>query len=163
MWSKNIPQEIFFFKNYAENEAGKLVPERFLFFKKALYQVVCSKWSAAWFHYISIALKLAYNRNKLFKTLHYWPRDTLSFDFSDKGLGIILCDFSTKMFLILSSVNWPNLIAWLPLLLGILGNMFIALFVNQVVTSWVLKLTLAFYMSKTSWQKLEYLENEKSF
>ena len=34
---KNIPREIFLFKNYAENEAGKLVPDRFLFFKKALY------------------------------------------------------------------------------------------------------------------------------
>ena len=31
------PKKIFFFKNYAENEAGKLVPARFLFFKKALY------------------------------------------------------------------------------------------------------------------------------
>ena len=31
------PREIFFFKNYAENEAGKLVPVRFLFFKKGLY------------------------------------------------------------------------------------------------------------------------------
>ena len=27
----------FFFKNYAENEAGELVPDRFLFFKKTLY------------------------------------------------------------------------------------------------------------------------------
>ena len=34
---KNIPREIFLFKNYAENEAGKLIPDRFLFFKKALY------------------------------------------------------------------------------------------------------------------------------
>ena len=33
----NIPREIFFFKSYAENEAGKLVPVRFLFFKKALH------------------------------------------------------------------------------------------------------------------------------
>ena len=31
------PREIFFSKNYAENEAGKLVPDRFLVFKKALY------------------------------------------------------------------------------------------------------------------------------
>ena len=31
------PREIFFFKSYAENEAGKLVPDHFLFFKKALY------------------------------------------------------------------------------------------------------------------------------
>ena len=31
------PEIIFLFKNYAENEAGKLVPDRFLVFKKALY------------------------------------------------------------------------------------------------------------------------------
>ena len=30
------------FKNYTENEAGKLVPDRFLFFQKALYQVKAS-------------------------------------------------------------------------------------------------------------------------
>ena len=90
-----------------------------------------SKWSAAWFHYISIALKLAYNKNKLFKTLHYWSRDTLNFDFLDKGLGTVspphfVYDFSTKLFLTLYSINWPNLIAWLPLLLEILNNMCIA-------------------------------------
>ena len=28
-------KEIFFFKNYAENVAGRLVPDLFLFFKKA--------------------------------------------------------------------------------------------------------------------------------
>ena len=28
---------IFFFKNHAENEAWKLVPDLFLFFKEALY------------------------------------------------------------------------------------------------------------------------------
>ena len=31
--------EIFFFKNHAENEANKLVPDLFLFFKRALYEV----------------------------------------------------------------------------------------------------------------------------
>ena len=42
------------------------------------------------------------------------------------------------------------------------------LFVIQVVTSWILKLTVSFkssrfsYMSKKLWQKLKYLENEKS-
>ena len=34
---------MFFFKNYAENEAGELVPVRFLFFKKALYQIKASR------------------------------------------------------------------------------------------------------------------------
>ena len=31
------PKRNIFLKNYAENEAGELVPVRFLFFKKALY------------------------------------------------------------------------------------------------------------------------------
>ena len=32
-------REIFFFKNYAENEAGRLVPDLFLFFKIAYNEV----------------------------------------------------------------------------------------------------------------------------
>ena len=52
----------------------------------------------------------------------------LNFDFLDKGLGIVspthfVNGFSTKMFLMLYSINWPNFIAWLPLLLEILSNM----------------------------------------
>ena len=46
---------MFFFKNYAENEAGRLEGK--------------NKQPAAWFHYISIALTLGYNKNKLQKTL----------------------------------------------------------------------------------------------
>ena len=56
----------------------------------------------------------------------------LNFDFLDKGLEIVfparfVYDFSTKMFLMLYSINWPTFIAWLPLLLEILGNMCIAI------------------------------------
>ena len=55
----------------------------------------------------------------------------LNFDFLDKGLGIVssahfVYDFSTKMSLMLYSINQPNFIVWLPLLLEILGNMCIA-------------------------------------
>ena len=55
----------------------------------------------------------------------------LNFDYLGKGLEIVspahLCMiFSTKMF-ILYSINWPNFIAWLPLLLEILRNMCIAI------------------------------------
>ena len=35
-------KRIFFFKNHAGNEAGKLVPELFLFFNKALQEVKAS-------------------------------------------------------------------------------------------------------------------------
>ena len=34
--------EIFFFKNHAENEAGRLVPYLILFFKKAFYEMKAS-------------------------------------------------------------------------------------------------------------------------
>ena len=33
----NMILEIFLFKNHEENKVEKLVPDRFLFFKKALY------------------------------------------------------------------------------------------------------------------------------
>ena len=46
--------------------------------------------------YISIALYLAHNKNELYKTLDYWSRDILNFQFLEEGLGInsmkyILC------------------------------------------------------------------------
>ena len=85
----------------------------FVFFKSFILGK--SKWSAAWLHYISIALKLACNRKKLLKTLHFWSRDVLNFNFLDEGLGIVspahfVYDFSTKMFLMLYSTNWANFI-----------------------------------------------------
>ena len=43
------------------------------------------KWYTALFYYISIALKLADNKNKIYKTL----RDTLNFDILEKGLGVV--------------------------------------------------------------------------
>ena len=63
----------------------------------------------------------------------FWmiPKDTFSFDFLEKCLGIVsaphfVYDFSRKMFFMLYSVNWPNSIVWWLLLLDILGNMCIA-------------------------------------
>ena len=56
----------------------------------------------------------------------------LNFDFSDKSLEIVspadlVYHYSTKMFLMLYSINRSNFIVWLPLLLEILGNMCIAI------------------------------------
>ena len=56
----------------------------------------------------------------------------LNFDFLDNGLGIVspahfMYDLSTKIFLLLYSINLPNLIVWLSLLLEILCNMCIAI------------------------------------
>ena len=119
----NFTREIIFIKNYAENEIGILVPKLFLFFKKTYIkwkQVVCSVVSV---YFDSPQLEL----NKI---LGYWSRDILNWSFSEKGLGLVpppyfLYDFSRKMFFMLYSINWPNFIVWLPLLLEILGNKYI--------------------------------------
>ena len=42
--------------------------DKILFIKTVLYKIK-AKWSAAWFHYILIALILVCNKNKMYKTL----------------------------------------------------------------------------------------------
>ena len=105
-------------------------------------QVVC-------FHYVSIALKLAYSRNKLFKTLPYWSRDILNFEFLDKGLGIVspahfVYDFPTRIslyyILLTDQISLPACLYFLRYW----AICVLQLFDNQVVTSWILKLTLSF-------------------
>ena len=54
-----------------------------------------------------MALNLAYNKNKLYKTLDYWSRDMLNLSFSENCLELVssshfLYDFSRKMFLMLA-------------------------------------------------------------
>ena len=56
----------------------------------------------------------------------------LNFDFLHKEQEIVsppyfVYNFSTKMFLLLYSINWPNFTAWLPLLLDILGKRSVAI------------------------------------
>ena len=63
---QNIAIEIFSFKNHAENETGRVVPDLFLFFGKALFEVKACILQLS-FIYISIVLKLAYNKNKLYE------------------------------------------------------------------------------------------------
>ena len=98
------------------------------------------KWSATLFQYISIALNLPYNKNKLYKTLDYWSRDMLNFNFSEKGLGLVsppyfVYDFSRKMFkcytLLTDQISLSDCLYfsrhWVICVLQ--------LFVNQAVTS----------------------------
>ena len=125
-----MTREIFLF-NKPCRKWGRETSSRPLFVFQKNFILGKSKWSAAWFHYISIALRLAYNKNKRFRTLHYWSRDILNFDFLDKCLGIVspphfVYDFSTNVYM-LYSINWPNFIVWLLLLLAIFNNIFIAI------------------------------------
>ena len=93
-----MTREIFVFKSHVENEAGRLVPDFFLFFKKALFEVKAS------------GLQLSFNIFRQPSTWHTISRDMLNFLILEKSLGIVspphfVYDFLRKMFLILCSVN----------------------------------------------------------
>ena len=134
--------------------------------------MVCSLISL-YFNIYQISIQCIANW-KLFKILHYRSRDTLNFGFLDKSLAIFsaahfVYDFSTKMFLMLYSINWPNFFVWLPLFLEILGNMSIAIVCYPGCAIIHFKINLIvlikpfLYITKKQRQKHRYLENEKSF
>ena len=111
---------------------GRKTSTRPLFVFQKNFTLGKSKWSPDRFYFISIAVKLACIRNKLFITLHYSSRDMLNLDFLDKVLRIVspahfVYDFSTKLLLVIYSTNWPKRIAFFSLLPEILGCMCIAI------------------------------------
>ena len=64
-----MTREIFFFKHHAQNEPRKLVPDPSLFYKKAQNEVKPGDLGLNF--NILIALNLAQNKNKLYKSLIY--------------------------------------------------------------------------------------------
>ena len=120
------------------------------------------------------ALNLAYNKNKLHEILDCWSRDKFNFNFSEKVLRLVsprqfVYDFSRRVFLMLHSINWPNFIVGLPLLLEIMGNMCITIVcysgcdVIKFEINLIFLIKLFWDMTKKSRQKLKYLKNETSF
>ena len=142
---QNITKEIFSFKNYAEYEAGWLVPDLFMFFKKAWCEVKVS------------GLQLSFN--KFQQTCHTIKRNCIKFWTNDSEICSISLfrkksgtSFSTKfcvwslrkMFLTLHSVN--DQISLSNFLYFFIYWVICVLkwFVNHTVTSWNFKLTLSF-------------------
>ena len=118
---------------HTQNEIGRLISDLFLFFKKTLYEVKPNGLQLRFTIFANRFDNLAFNENKLYKTLDYWSRDILNLDFLEKGLGLVspphfVRNFLRKIFFMLYSINWPNFIAWLLLCLAILINMCIAIF-----------------------------------
>ena len=118
--------------------------------------------------------QIGIQKNKVYKTLEYWSRNMLNFSFPEKGLELVSppyfeYDFFRKMFPILYSIKWRNFIAWLPLLLEISGNMCLTIAcwpgcgVIKFVSNLIFLIKPFSYMTKNSWEKIKYLENEKSF
>ena len=101
-------------------------------------------------------------------------KEMLNFRFSGKGQEIFstlhfVYDFSRKMFFMLFSINWANIIVWLPLLLKILGNMLISIdfFPDCDGINFEINLIFLiepfFYMDKKSRQNLNILRTKRDF
>ena len=80
-------------------------------------------------------------------------------------------DFRRKIFIMLYFINWPNFIAWLPLLLAILDNMCIVIvcwpFCDvkkfEIYLNLKFLIRLSFYITKKLGQKCKYLKNGRGF
>ena len=113
-------------KNYAKTKTSRLLLNLF-FYIKALHKIKASSQH----HSVSIFWQTwnwRYNKNKHCNLSDRWSRDMPNFDFLWKGLwhafpSYFVCSFSRKIFLILYSIDWPNLIVFLALLPEILDNM----------------------------------------
>ena len=97
-----------------------------------------------------------------------------NFHFLEKELGLFSLpyfayDFSRKVFHMLYSINCPNFIGWLPLLLEILGDMGIGivsyLFCDAINFEIYFSVIIRpfVFMTKNSEQKLKQLKNKNSF
>ena len=83
-------------KNYAENEAGRLLPDPFLLFQK---RFIWPKNKCSWFQFFLTALNLAYINNKLHKTVDYSSWDKLFLFFwktSGNSFSIKFCVWFLK-------------------------------------------------------------------
>ena len=88
-----------------------------------------------------------------------------NYDFLEKGPGMVSFVYE-KMFLMLFSINWPNFINWLHLLLEILVNMCITIVCCPGCDAINIEINLIFfmksffYMTKKSRQNFKYIENK---
>ena len=90
---------------YAENVSKRLVPDLFLLFKKASYEVKASG--------LQLSFNIFRQPSTWLSIKTFWSRDMLNFDFIEIDLVIVpaphfVYDFSANMFLLLYSINLRN-------------------------------------------------------
>ena len=103
--------------------------------------------------FASMALNLTYNKNKLYKTLDYWSRDTLNFNFSEKGLGLVSPSKCFSCYILLTDQ--------ISLSDSLFFSKYWTICVLRLFVNTILLIKPFYYITKTSRQKLKNLENEK--
>ena len=156
--------ETFFLKNNTQNVVDKLVPDPFLknlnwaylWINSLKFYTVCFDCTPCWGPSKYIETKL--------QTICFYH--ILGFLKKSRGMELVflphfLHNFWRKILLLLYSINWTNFFVWLPLLCEILGSMCIAIVCKPGCDVMNFEVNLIFLIKP--WQKLKYLENEKSF
>ena len=125
-------------------------------------------WGTFSFQYILIALNLAYNQNKLYKTSDYWWR-MFKLNFSEKNLRLVsplhfVYDFWRKVFLMLYLLTDQIFLSdCLYFSMCITIVCWPGCDVIRFETNLIFLIKPFFYKTKKSRQKLKYLENKNSF
>ena len=122
----NITRETFFLKDHTQNVTEKLFPDPFLKNRNWVYLLINSRIVLYRFFFIVCKFKVYWNIVKascrpFAFTLHN------AFLKTEKRSGTCHFDlfsawFWSKIFFLLYSINWPNLLVWLPLIWEILSN-----------------------------------------
>ena len=119
-------RNIFFLENHTKNVVEKLVPDPFTNSQNWAYLSINSlKYYNVCFYLCPSRSLPKYIKIKVLTTCFYF--NIKLFWKTKRGLNLVclsnfLYDFWRKRILALYSINWPKLIAWLPLLFEISGN-----------------------------------------
>ena len=127
MKTRQLSWEIFFFEKPCRKWAREISSRPFLFFIKALYMRQKQVFSSLiWINFCSPPFGHTIKVNCIkFRSVD--PHVcTTSFSVT------FVYDFSKKLLLMLYSINWPNVIVWLPWLLEILRNTWIVIIYSLV-------------------------------
>ena len=100
---------------------------------------------------------MAYNKNKQHKTLDYWLKDMLNFEFLERCLRLVspphfVCNFSRKIVLMLYFITWPIFSVWLP------GCDVLKFVINLI---FLIKPFFSMTKRSRSWEEKEFLRCKK--
>ena len=107
---------------------------------------------------VLITLNLAYNRNKLYKTLQYRSRDMLNFDFFRKSLEIVSSPHLSCCVLVIDKISVPDFFHFLYIAIVSVPDCYVIDFETNL--TFLIKPLI--YLKKKSGQKIKVLENKKS-
>ena len=106
-------------------------PICFVFKKSSLYELKVSRLHLSFKILWCPQRNWTHSKNELHETFGCWSSDMLNFDFSEKPGTVFFTthglSFFRKICFHVLFYNWPNVIAWLPLLYEIMSSMCITI------------------------------------